>query len=119
MSLEQRLRSAQRRLEAAEVLINEGFEVDAMSRLYFGVLEAARALLGLQDTDPKTHKGVGMKLGEHFRHNVDTGLLTKLRQQREEVDYNLRRPSRKTVNDFLERAEEFVQQAEKVVTETG
>ena len=119
MSPEQRLRSAQRRLGAAEVLINEGFEADAMSRLYFGVLEAARALLALHESAPKTHKGVGMRLGEHFRHDVDTGLLTKLRQQREEVDYNLRRPSRETVNDFLERAEEFVQQAENIITETG
>jgi uncharacterized protein (UPF0332 family) len=101
------------------MLTDEGFEADAMSRIYFGVLEAARALLALEDADPKTHKGVAMKLGEHFRHDVDTGLLTKLRQQREEVDYNLRRPSRETVEDFLERAEELVQQAEAIITETG
>ena len=88
-----------------------------MSRLYFGVLEAARALLALHESAPKTHKGVGMKLGEHFRHDVDTGLLTKLRQQREEVDYNLRRPSREAVEDFLGRAEQFVEQAEALVAE--
>ena len=86
-----------------------------MSRLYFGVLEAARALLALHESAPKTHKGVGMRLGEHFRHDVDTGLLTKLRQQREEVDYNLRRPSRETVEDFLGRVKQFVEQAESVI----
>jgi len=80
-----------------------------MNRLYFGALESARALLLTRDLTPKTHKGIGMKLGQHFRSEVDVGLLTKLRQNREEADYNLREPSSDEIETYLERAEEFVE----------
>jgi uncharacterized protein (UPF0332 family) len=88
-----------------------------MSRLYFGVLESARALLLLRDLDPKTHKGIGMKLGQHFRARVDVGLMTKLRQNREEVDYKLRRPDSKEVERYLGEAEAFIETAEAVIQE--
>lgn len=89
-----------------------------MSRLYFGVLESSRALLLLRDLSPKTHKGIGMKLGQHFRKEVDVGLLTKLRQNREEADYRLQEPSVEETKKCLDRAENFVasvaDQVEKV-----
>ena len=80
-----------------------------MNRLYFGVLESARALLLLRDLTPKTHKGIGMKLGQHFRDEVDVGLLTKLRQNREEADYDLWKPSSGEVETHLKQAAEFVE----------
>lgn len=86
-----------------------------MSRLYFGVLEGARALLTLRDLAPKTHKGIGMKLAEHFRADVDVGLLTKLRQHREEADYHLRIPPAEIVERFIEEASRFIRQAERIV----
>ncbi|MFP4228167.1 MAG: HEPN domain-containing protein [Salinivenus sp.] len=105
----ERLQTARRRLDAARLLHRHEFPSDAMSRLYFGVLESARALLLLRDLTPKTHKGIGMKLGQHFRNDVDVGLLTKLRQNREEVDYNLREPSSDEIKTYLDRAEEFIE----------
>ncbi len=86
-----------------------------MSRLYFGVLEGARALLLLRDLAPKTHKGVGMKLAEHFRSDVDIGLLSKLRQHREGADYHLRMPPAEIVDRFIRASGQFVKQAEEVV----
>ena len=83
-----------------------------MSRLYFAVLESARALLLLQDLRPKTHKGIGMKLGQHFREHVNVGLLTKLRQNRREVDYDLRAPTTEQVERYVARVEEFIEAAE-------
>lgn len=70
---EDRIQSARRRLEAARLLLRHRYEPDAMSRLYFSVLESARSLLLLRDLEPKTHKGIGMKLGQHFREQVDAG----------------------------------------------
>lgn len=108
---QERLRSARRRLEAARVLLRHEYEPDAMSRLYFSVLESARALLLLRGLRPKTHKGIGMKLGQHFRDTIDVGLLTKLRQNREEADYRLRVPGAKEVERQVERAERFIEAA--------
>ena len=78
-----------------------------MNRLYFGVLESA--LLLLCDLTPKTRKGIGIKLGQHFRDEVGVGLLTKLRQNREEADYDLWEPSPGGVETYLKQAEEFVE----------
>jgi uncharacterized protein (UPF0332 family) len=88
-----------------------------MSRLYFGVLESARALLLLRDLEPKTHKGIGLKLGQHFREQVDVGLLTKLRQNREEADYRLRVPDAQEVERQVERAERFIEAAASRIEE--
>jgi uncharacterized protein (UPF0332 family) len=79
---QERLQSARRRLEASRILLNHAYEPDAMSRPYFAVSESARALLLLRDLTPKTHEGIGMKLGQHFRELIDVGVLTKLRQNR-------------------------------------
>jgi uncharacterized protein (UPF0332 family) len=96
-------------IDAARLLHRHEFESGAMNRLYLGVLESARALLLTRDLTPKTHKGIGMKLGQHFRNEVDVGLLTKLRQNREEADYNLWEPSSEEIEAYLERAEEFIE----------
>ena len=50
-----RLQTARQRLDAARLLQRHEFGADAMNRLYFGVLESARALLLLRDLTPKTH----------------------------------------------------------------
>ena len=104
-----RLQTARQRLDAARLLQRHEFGADAMNRLYFGVLESARALLLLRDLTPKTRKGIGMKLGQHFRDEVDVGLLTKLGQNREEADYDLWEPSPGGIETYLEQAEEFVE----------
>jgi uncharacterized protein (UPF0332 family) len=113
--IQKRLRAARRRIDAARLLHRHAFEADAMSRLYYSVLESARALLLLRDLRPKTHKGIGMKLGQYFREQVDVGLLTKLRQNREEADYNLREPSAEELETYLERAEEFVEASTRAI----
>ncbi|WP_263821163.1 HEPN domain-containing protein [Salinibacter sp.] len=113
--VQERLQTARRRVEAAQCLHRNEFESDAINRLHFGVLESARALLLLRDLTPKTHKGTGMKLGQHFRNDVDVGLLTKLRQNRKEADYDLWKPSSDEVGMWLERADEFVDASAHIV----
>jgi uncharacterized protein (UPF0332 family) len=113
--IQERLQTAHHRLDAARLLHRHEFESDAMNRLYFGVLESARALLLTRDLTPKTHKGIGMELGHHFRSEVDVGLLTKLRQNREEADYDLREPSSDALEAYLEWAEEFVEASARAI----
>jgi uncharacterized protein (UPF0332 family) len=80
-------------------------------------LESSRALLLLRDLAPKTHKGIGMKLGQVFREQVDVGLLKKLRQNREEVDYRLQVPDAGEVECYMEKAERFIEAATNQVEE--
>jgi uncharacterized protein (UPF0332 family) len=115
--VQQRLQIARQRLNAARLLHRHEFGSDAMNRLYFGVLESARALLLTRNLTPKTHKGIGMKLGQHFRSEVEVGLLTKLRQNREEADYDLWQPSSEEVETYFKRAEEFVDASARTIGE--
>jgi len=46
-----RLQSARDRLAAAETLLDTGHHPDAVSRAYYGVYEAARALLLVKDVE--------------------------------------------------------------------
>ena len=115
--VQKRLQTARRRLDAAQLLHRHEFESDAIDRLYSGVLESARALLLTQDLTPKTHKGIGMKLGQHFRGEVEVGLLTKLCQNREDADYDLREPSSDAVETYLERAEKSVEASARTIGE--
>lgn len=49
-----------------------------------------------------------MYLGRQFRSRIDTALLTKLRQDREDCDYHLYRPSPKIVDRYINDAQRFV-----------
>lgn len=64
-----RARSA---LQEADTLLGAGFAAASVSRSYYAMFYAARALLSTKGTSPKSHGGTLQKLGELF---VKTGLL--------------------------------------------
>ncbi|WP_238455596.1 HEPN domain-containing protein [Desulfolucanica intricata] len=88
-----RIEMAERKISAAEVLIKEGMYADAVSRIYYGIFHAARAMLALKGLDSKKHSGIISLFNQHF---VKTGLLPKefgriiknAKDLREESDYN-------------------------------
>ncbi len=88
-------------LRSAELLFTHGQVADSVSRLYYYVYHAIRALLLSKGLEPKTHEGTVRLLGLHF---VKPGILdgkashifTKLMKYREEADYN---PSYVFTND--------------------
>lgn len=107
---------AQERLEAAVLLLEEGFPADATSRAYYGVYEAARVLLASQDVRPATHKGVENQLGHRFREEpIDLQVFSRLRTDRQRCDYELDRPTPSRVATHLEDARAFVTQAKELV----
>lgn len=81
-------------LNAAEYLLKGGYHNDAVSRAYYAMFYAARALLASRDLHPKGHKGLILQFGLEF---VKKGFieetygraLSHAKERRETVDYNI------------------------------
>jgi len=59
---------------AANLLFEEEYFREAVSRAYYSMFHASQALLLIKEVYPKSHKGVIQKFGEEF---VKSGLLEK------------------------------------------
>lgn len=108
------------KLEVARSLLEDGFYSDAVSRAYYAMFYAARALLAEREMYPKTHRGVIAQFGLEFvkagtfeREIFD--LFARAQEDREEADYGLlsgieEEEARKIVEGatlFLKECEEF------------
>ncbi len=92
-------------MKVAGLLSNHGFFRDAVSKLYYALLHAIRALLLTKGLEPRRHEGALRLFSLHF---VKDGtfeskyahLFSKLMKYRQEADYN---PSYMfTREDFIE-----------------
>lgn len=86
------IEAARDALRVAHAALSLGICRDAMSRAYYAVFHAARALLLLEGIEPKTHAGVQRMLGEHLvRAGTipahDGLLVTRLEAYRKASDY--------------------------------
>jgi uncharacterized protein (UPF0332 family) len=84
--------SARDALRVAEAALGIGVRRDAMSRAYYAIFHAARALLLLEGVEPKTHSGVARMLGEELvragKLDAKSGLLfTRMQAYRQASDY--------------------------------
>jgi len=104
-NIQEELERANEAKEAAKLLFDNGFLKDAVSKLYYSLLYAIRALLLTKGLEPKSHEGALRLFGLHF---VKEGIFetkyshifSKLMKYREEADYN---PSYEfTREDFIE-----------------
>ena len=68
------LEKAVERLRVAEKLFRDGDYEDAVSRAYYGMYHAARAVLSTVNVFPRTHEGVVSEFGRKF---VLTGVFPK------------------------------------------
>jgi uncharacterized protein (UPF0332 family) len=81
-------------LEAAKTLFENGFYADAVSRAYYAMFFAARALLSERNIYPKTHRGLISQFAlefvktSEFRKEIFY-LFTRAQEDREEADYGL------------------------------
>ncbi|RKO68054.1 HEPN domain-containing protein [Desulfofundulus salinus] len=87
-----RFQKARDHLKSAEILLDAGMYSDSLSRSYYTMFAAARALLALKQLDSKKHSGVISLFNQHFvkPEIVDraTGRdLSKARVRRESSDY--------------------------------
>lgn len=69
-----RLRDAAEKLKEAEVLLSNGLYKDSISRSYYAMFSAVRALLAMEGLDSRRHSGVVSLFNRHF---VKTGLVDK------------------------------------------
>lgn len=69
-----RIVTAQKRLEAARLLLNEGYTNDALSKSYYAIFAAANALLASEGLQSRKHTGVISLFSKHF---VKSGLIAK------------------------------------------
>lgn len=60
------LEKAVERLRVAEKLFRDGDYEDAVSRAYYGMYHAARAVLSTVNVFPRTHEGVVSEFGRKF-----------------------------------------------------
>jgi uncharacterized protein (UPF0332 family) len=80
-------------LAAADLLAENGFINDAVSRLYYYLFYYVRAFLLTESLQPKTHEGTLRLLGMHFvkkgviNHNISL-VYSKLMKYRQDADYN-------------------------------
>ncbi|MFO7966370.1 MAG: HEPN domain-containing protein [Archaeoglobaceae archaeon] len=103
---------AEKRLEASHYLLKEGFYEDAVSRAYYCMYFAAKALLLKKDITIKTHRGLISRFGLEF---VNEGIIEDYygkalriaEEIREEADYSITR----TID--MEEAESVIEDAEK------
>lgn len=114
---------AKRRLDAAYHLLEEGFYEDAVSRAYYSMYFAAKALLLKRDIMVKTHKGLLSKFGLEF---VDEGVIEKYygralriaEELREEADYSISREiSEEEAKSVIEDAEKFLVRIKEALKE--
>ena len=101
-------------IRAANLLFENGFLKDAVSKLYYSLLYSIRALLLTKGLEPKSHEGALRLFGLHFVkpgsfEAKDSHIFSKLMKYREEADYN---PSYTFIRDDFN---EFKSEAETVI----
>ena len=106
-------------IKAADLLFENGFVRDAVSKLYYSLLYCIRALLLTEGLEPKSHEGALRLFGLHFVKSgafeaKDSHIFSKLMKFREEADYN---PSYSFASeDFLEFRNEAQGLIQKITT---
>ena len=104
-NVNEELQRADEAMKAANLLFDNGFLNDAISRLYYFVLYNIRALLLTRGLEPKGHEGALRLFSLYFvKEGIfdprSSHIFSKLMKYREEADYN---PSYVfTKEDFVE-----------------
>jgi len=117
-NLLEEIQRANEAIKVADLLFENGFLKDAVSRLYYSLLYFVRGLLLTEGLEPKSHEGALRLFGLHFVKKGlfeagDSHIFSKLMKYREEADYN---PSYTfTPEDFIKLREESDRLTEKIM----
>lgn len=115
------LKKAHQKLQAAEVLLDNRLYADAVSRAYYAMFHAAKAVLLLTDVKPKTHVGVIKEFGLEF---VSEGYVDELlgksfsaaRENREFADYDIHvEITEEEAKETINNAKSFVEVVERLI----
>lgn len=120
-----RLSRAYKNLEVARSLLADEFYEDSVSKSYYALFFAAKALLLTKNLDPKRHSGVISFFSQYF---VKTGELEKelatilkfAQKERISADYDeFYSASVEEAKIQLENAERFLQRVKGILQEKG
>ncbi len=121
-NIREELDRANEAIKAANLLFENGFVRDAVSKLYYALLYGIRALLLTEGLEAKSHEGALRLFGLHFVKSgvfeaKDSHTFSKLMKFREEADYN---PSYTFVlEDFSGLKRETEKVIQKIITYLG
>ena len=115
-----RLIKSRRYLEMAHHDYEDGFFEGAVSHAYYAMFHAAKAFLELNDTYPRTHKGVILQLGKYVQlgklskdeiRSITHGLTARVK-----CDYDVEVIiDMEEVSELLNEAEHFVDKIDELV----
>lgn len=114
---------AEEELSSAQLLLENGKLRDAISRAYYSMFHAAKALLLVRGINPRKHSGVVRMFGLHF---VDEGFIEKIYAKyltsaftlRSRADYDVYyAPSQEEAESVVENAERFFWRIKRVLEE--
>jgi uncharacterized protein (UPF0332 family) len=116
------LEEAEKRIEASKILLGEGYYKDAVSRAYYSMYSASKALLSMKGIQTKTHEGLASKIGELAIKGVierEYGrILTKAKDMRGTADYGMYKEfSLEEVRSLIENAERFLERIKRAIKE--
>ena len=119
--VERELEVATEELSSACILFENRKYRDSISRAYYSMFHAARALLLLKGLVPKKHSGTISLFGKYYVKDGEIEdhygkSLTKAFQLRSMADYNVMYiPTREEAEEILNSAEEFLERAKEMV----
>ena len=92
-NIQEEIDRANESMKAADLLFENGFVRDGVSKLYYSLLYSIRALLLTEGLEPKSHEGALRLFGLHFVkpgafEAKDSHIFSKLMKFREEANYN-------------------------------
>ncbi len=106
---------------AAEALYEKSFYADAVSRVYYAMYHAARAVLFIKNVDPIKHSGVVKMFGLHY---VKAGIIERtyskslayIKELRENADYEANKEfDQAECLDALKQGEKFIKMTEEII----
>ncbi len=116
------LEEAEKRIEASKVLLSEGYYKDAVSRAYYSMYYASKALLSMKGIQTKIHEGLASKIGElAIKGVIERGcgrILTKAKDMRGTADYGMYKGfSMEEVRALIEDTERFLERIKRAIKE--
>ena len=114
--LRYRMQNSKEKLSSAKILFENGKFKDSISRAYYAMFTAARALLATKHLDSSKHTGVVSLFNQHFvKEGIVTNelgrMLMKGKDLRQDGDY------KDFIETSMEEAQEQYDDAEKFIKE--
>ncbi len=113
------LEMAEERLASARLLYDNDHLQDAVSRAYYAMFHAAKALLLAKDSAPRTHAGTASELGKLYRDELGdeaTRDFSRIQEKRERADYGeLEDLTHEETEDVIETVEAFLERTRELL----